>query len=72
MYRKSIKTLYEKYSSETFVKELSLKSCLVILKEDILFVQLRQITELLGHFKISCWLKITANSLFYALGLLVE
>ena len=58
MYGKSIKTLYEKYSSETFVKELSLKSCLVILKEDMLFVQLREITELLGYFKYLVGLRL--------------
>ena len=34
-------------------------------------VQLRQITELQGYFKSqeSCWIKITANHLSYALGL---
>ena len=33
----SLKTLYEKYSSNTFIKKLSLKIRMVIPKEDALF-----------------------------------
>ena len=35
----------------------------------IVNIQLLQIAELQGYFKKSCWIKITANRLSYALGL---
>ena len=35
----------------------------------IVKIQLLQIAELQGYFKNSCWIKITANRLSYALGL---